>query len=248
MTAVMAIVRVTTRQLLGRRRIIGLTLLSMIAPFIFFMASGATPGRKHVEEYFGILIGFQFGIVMAVITIVVASSALGDERRQRTLSFLVVRPLPRAAIAGAKVLTAWLVSFLVTATGTIVMALIMGWRDGTWQYVAPTIIALAIGTLGYSALFVPFGYLVTRATVIGMVYVFLWELAITTPLTALAPTSVWKTTNVAFAGMVGASDFDYGPVLGNMAPGVGGTLLKFLVLSILSVTLTAVLLRRRDIH
>lgn len=247
MTALVAIVRVTTRQLLGRRRIIALSLLSMIAPFIYFMASGASGGQS-LEEYFGILVGFQFGIVMAVITIVVASSSLGDERRQQTLSFLVVRPLPRVTIAAAKLLTAWLVSFLVTATGTLTMAILKGWRDGTWEYLVPTMVALAIGTLGYAALFMPFGYLVSRATVIGMVYVFLWELAITTPLTALAPTSVWKTTNVALAGMVSDAGFDFGPTLGNMAPGAGGSIVKFLVLATISVVLTSVLLRRRDIQ
>lgn len=250
MTAVLSIVRVSSRQLLGRRRIIGLTLLSLIAPFIFFMASRATTATRTTEEFLGILVSFQLGIVMAVITIVIASSALGEELRLQTMSFLVVRPLPRWALVVGKLVTAWLVSFAVTLVGALTMAILHATRDGDWSLTVPTIVTVAIGTLGYSALFLPLGYLVKRATIVGMIYVFLWELAISTPITALAPTSIWKTTNVALAGLIAGTgvDFDFDVTIGTMAPGAGGSLVKFLVLAAVSVGLTSYLLRQRDIR
>lgn len=249
MTATLAIARVTYRQLLGRKRLIGLGLFALFPAFVFFLSSGASTGSGAINLYVEIMVGTLFAIVTPVITLIIAGAALGDERSGETVPFLVMRPIPRPLIAAAKLLTAWLSSFTIVGVGALVMAATLGVRSSEWSLIVPTMAGIFIATGMYTALFVPFGFLAERATLIGLIYVFVWELAIATAIGSFATLSPWRTGLAGFAGLVPLRINRFVPdeFLGNLLPGFGGSFTKMAVLILISVAATTLLLRRRDL-
>jgi ABC-type transport system involved in multi-copper enzyme maturation permease subunit len=95
MTAFVAITQVTVRQTLRLRRFLGLGLLSLSAAITFVLAS-LSPGQTSsnaFELFLGMSVGTFMNILVPVVTLIIATSVMGDERRDNTMSFLVLRPI-----------------------------------------------------------------------------------------------------------------------------------------------------------
>ena len=66
-------------------------------------AASRSANRGALDLELGVLLVVPlFALVIPITTLILASSALGDERRDKTLSFLVLRPISRLEIACAK--------------------------------------------------------------------------------------------------------------------------------------------------
>ena len=124
MTAFAAIVRVTLQQLTGRRKIFGFVLLSLIPAALLYFAARAREVEGLDTDLGGLVVSPFFAVVLPVIALIMAGSALGDERRDNTLSFLVLRPISRLAIATAKTLAACTASLGFALVGTVALAVV----------------------------------------------------------------------------------------------------------------------------
>jgi ABC-2 type transport system permease protein len=248
MTAVLAIARNTTRQLLGVKRLIGFGLLTLSPAFLFFLSSRNVSPSRLLDQFLGIGLGTFFIIVVPVVTLIVSASALGDERRDSTLSFIVLRPIPRWKIALAKLGSAFVASFALTGTGALAMGVMYGLRGDEWGYAVPMVVGAAIATAVYGAVFVPLGYLAERSTLLGLAYVFIWENGVAA-VTGLSSTSPWRIGYSAFYALVPESGVrqieDFG------VPGVDGgiadALTTGLIFLVLSATVITLFLKRRDL-
>lgn len=242
-----AIVRVSLRQLLGGKRLIVLLLLGAI-PAVVVWLSTANRSSTAVFEVFheGALVTL-FALVTPIVSIVLGAAALGDERRDETLSFLVVRPLPRSAITGAKLLAAWIASTIVCCLSGTLASVALGARTSEWDTLAPTLVGLTIAAGCYVAVFLVAGHLTQRAVLIGLVYLFLWETGIAFASASLANVSLFRIGLTAYVGMLPESESLLTEPLGVLAPGAGGAVVKVLVLAVVAVLASATLLRHRDI-
>ncbi len=250
MRGFVAITWLTLRQLLGGKRLLGLGLLALVPAVVTLIASSDLPDTGVIERFHDAPLGIIFLIVIPVVSLILGSAPLGDERRDGTLSFLLLRPLPRSLITGAKLFAAWVATTGVVATSGSLAAAVVGFRIGDWSYVLPTIAAIAIATLAYCAVFLLLGYITSRAVLIGLVYVFIWENGISLTSAALANVSLLRIGLSAYVGMVPAAGERYGldsEVLGAIAPGAGGAVAKVLVIAALAVATGASMLRRRDL-
>ena len=117
MTATISIVQVTARNVLGLRRMLGFGLLAAFPAFIFFLTSRQSSDVGRLENFTGSALFIFLAVVVPIISVVVAGSVLGSERRGDTLSFLMLRPLSRYSIAGAKLTSAIVASFAISAVG-----------------------------------------------------------------------------------------------------------------------------------
>lgn len=252
MTAWLTIARMTVRQVLGLRRFIGLGLLALGPAAIFFLGSSRSGTFRATETLAGATTGVFFNLIVPVITLIMASSVLGAERRDQTLSFLVLRPISRFTIAGAKLAAAFVTAFALTGLGALALGAVAVIRIDDAGYFVALLVGAAVATLAYAALFMPLGYLTERATLIGLAYVFVWENGIAGALEGLAGLSPWR---LGFAALVALTppDFDAAIVdirdfaLGSLQPGVGGSVVKVLVLAAVSVAVTGWILHRRDL-
>jgi len=248
MTGPLAIVKVTLRQLLGGRRLVVLGLLGLIPGVIVWLTtSNRSPEGVFDVYHDGGVIAILFLVVMPISSIVLGSAALGDERRDGTLSFLVVRPLPRSYITTAKLIAAWIAAATVSAMSGAFASIAVSIRASDWSTFVPTSVGLAIGAGCYTAVFIVLGHLTSRAVLMGLIYLFVWETGISFAAPALSNVSLFRIGLSAYAGLVPESQSVLAEPLGAIAPGVGGAAAKLAVLGVLAVLATASLLRNRDI-
>jgi ABC-type transport system involved in multi-copper enzyme maturation permease subunit len=254
MTAAPAIVRMGVRQVLGLKRLIGFAILALSPTLIFLISSTGPNDESDFELFLGLTLGTHFIVAVPIVTLILAASALGDERRDQTLSFLALRPISRVTIAGAKYGAAFLAPFILTGAGALGLAVTYGALSGDWGYVVPLLVGTAIATAVYAAVYLPLGYLSERSTLIGLAFTFIWESGIVSAVGSLATTSPWR---IGFSAMTAlapdrwltqlraddAIDF----ALGSLTPGVPDALLRAAIIVAAGLAITTVMLRRRDL-
>lgn len=247
MTRFLAIVQVSLRQLLGGRRLLVLALLGAIPAVVVWLSTSNRSSASVFEIYHEGGMITLFLVVTPITAIVLGSAVLGDERRDETLSFLIVRPLSRSAITGAKLLAAWLASAAVSTLSGFLASAAASLRTSDWSTLGPTIVGLAVSAGCYAAVFLVLGHLTSRAVLIGLVYLFVWETGISFAAPSLANVSLFRIGLTAYAGLLPESTPLLSEPLGSLAPGAGGAVVKLVVLGGLAVLVAASLLRRRDI-
>ena len=242
-----AIVRVTLRQLTDRKRVLGFTLLSLAPAGIFYLAA-RTGGLSTFEQGFAaILVAPFFSIVLPIVTLVLAASALGDERKDKTLSFLVLRPVRRFDIAAAKTIAAALVASAFATVGAAGIAIAYGSVGGEASVLGASVAGAVIAAFMYSGLFVLLGYAVARPTLVGLLYVLLVDNTLIALLPRLSSFSGWRIGFAATADLIPDTLGDIGSgAIGSIDPSVSGSLLQALVTVAVTVTVCAVILRRSD--
>jgi len=123
-----------------------------------------------------VVLGAYLGFVLPMFTLAYASGAIGSERESRSLIWLLTRPMPRSAIYLAKYLGTLPWCLLFSLGGFAVLGLAGGEPGRTaLRLFWPAALA---GTLALSALFHLFGALFRWPVVIGLVYVFFFEILV----------------------------------------------------------------------
>lgn len=243
-----ALVAGTLRQQLGGRRLLLLLLLGLVPAAVLgvLLADQRTViGARQAFHEAPLVI--LFFVVLPVASLVFGSGALGDERRDATLSFILLRPLPRALLATAKLMGAWLAAFVVVGTGAAAMAVVLGVHSGDWSPLGPMLLGVALSCLTYVSVFLVLGYLTARAVLVGLVYVFVWETSMTGTIPSLASVSLMRIGLSAYAGLVPIGRVYIEDILGVVQAGAGGAAIKTAVVAIVAVGMVTLLLRHRDV-
>jgi ABC-2 type transport system permease protein len=241
-----AIVRVSLRQVVGGRRWIVLSLLALLAPIVMWLSSFDLTAAQAVARYEDWPLPILLLLVLPVTCLVVGSGALGDERRDGTLSFLLVRPIPRSTITAAKLAAAWLAATLIAGTAGALAAATVAVRASTWAALLPTVVAVAVTAAAYCAVFMLLGHITSRAVLVGLVYLFVWESVVSFAAPSLANVSLSRIGLTAYVGMVPGSAQNLAEPLGSLAPGAGGAVVKAFAISLICILAGAFLLSRRD--
>ena len=246
MNAQLAIIRVTLRRLITRKRMIGFILFASIPALVVLFASTGDRGPESLAElYHNTTFAILLAVALPVIAIVNATGALGDERRSHTMPFLALKPIPRWAIALSTTIASVGATLAVALVGIGLGWLAAGSATGDWGIGRGPALAALITAIGYGTLFVPIGLLTRRATVIGLIYLFLWESSFANAVAALAPTSLGHIALQAYADLTPGLDFV--DSLGSLEPDAGKALLKVLVVALVSLAFTTWALRKRDL-
>lgn len=248
MRALRAITGATIRQVLGLRRAIIFGLAAMAPALVFLLTSQALVDEAALDRFFGMVIGLYFPLLVPIVALIISASALGDERRDGTLSFLVLRPIPRSVISGSKFLGAVLVAAGLNALGGAALAIAYAVETGSWDVVLPLVAGGIVASIVYASLFVPLGFFTDRAVLIGLAFVFIFENGIVSALSGLSTLSPWRLGLSTFAALVpdqvASQLVDIG--IANLS-GLGSALLTTVVIAALSIAATTLVLRRRDL-
>jgi ABC-2 type transport system permease protein len=248
MPAALVITTMTTRQLLGVRRMIVFGLAELAPAGVVLLMTQTLAQEAALDRFLAMVVALYFPLLVPIVTLVVAASALGDERRDGTLSFLVLRPIPRSAIALSKFSGAVIVAAGLNTFGAIALAVVYGIDSGSWDLVVPLAVGGAFASIAYAALFVPLGFFTDRAVLVGLAFVFIFENAVVSALSGLSSLSPWRIGMSGFAGLapseVAMELSDFGAV--NLS-GFGTALLRTVAIAALSVAATTMVLRRRDL-
>ena len=247
MTAARWIFRLSFRQLVQRKRAIALALLTALPGIVLAIASTSVDDDELVSLFHDLNFGLYILIGVAITGLLTASSAFGEELRASTISYVVVKPVPRWIIATAVTVAATSATLLLAGIGLAVNWIVAVITIGDAGLGLAPLVALFIEAVGYAAVFVPLGLLFSRATLAGLAYIFVWETILARALSALAPSSVAITAFSGYADFADDVHRETLDFLGNVVPGAGGAIAKVLVAYTISIGLTTLLLRRRDL-
>ncbi len=244
MRAFAAIAAFTFRKLMNRRRVLGLSSLTLLPAIIVALVGRNAGDAEQLAQ--GLMVGVLLAVAIPVVALVNSSAALGDERREHLLPYLTLKPVPRVLIVAAAFVGSVASTLVIGGTGVVALWLASGWASGSWSLGWPAIVALIATGVSYGAVFIPVGYLFRRGTLIGLIYVFFWEAILASAVTTLASSSLWRIGLAAYLGMLADPADEFLDLLGSVQPGVGGSLVKAGVLAVLSLVVTTWLVRSRD--
>lgn len=163
------------RQLARKKRLILILLLAIIPVTLAAIISSIGEGGESQEsDLVNVLLdGMLIAAIMPLITIALATRAFGDELEDRTLSYLVLKPVSRWMIVIPKLLSAIAICAPVMIISGVVTAIFIFSGDG--QAAVAVGVTLFVGVIAYATIFTWAGLISTHALAFGIVYVFLWE-------------------------------------------------------------------------
>ncbi|MGB9357461.1 MAG: ABC transporter permease subunit [Acidimicrobiia bacterium] len=248
MRAAWAITSATIRQLVGVKRAIIFGLAELAPAAVFFLLVQTMTEDAAITHVLAMIVGLYFPLLVPIVALIIASSALGDERRDGTLSFLVLRPIPRSVIALAKFAGAVLVAAGLNALGAVALGASYGIQTGSWSLVLPLAIGGIVASVVYASLAVPLGFFTNWSVLIGLVFVFIFENAVVSALSGLSSLSPWRIGLSAFSGLV---PDDVATELSDIGvaslTGTGTAFVRTVVIAAVSIGVITVVLRRRDL-
>ncbi|GAC1472399.1 MAG: hypothetical protein NVSMB9_19570 [Isosphaeraceae bacterium] len=183
MTAWWTLLRISTRQFIRGRRLLALAALLMLPTMVALLIRYYNPRfREEAGQTEEILIFYMFAQAMVPLTgLILASGLIRDEVEGQTLTYLLIRPLPRPSIYLAKLLAAWIVAATLTAVFLTATLTAIHWgADDFWGGILPGRAARiagmsALSLLVYVALFGGLSLVVRWVLPLGVAYIVLFE-------------------------------------------------------------------------
>jgi ABC-2 type transport system permease protein len=179
--ALWTVVRITlARQGRGRRLLVIAMLFTL--PIVI-----AVLGRRYDVDYKAdqvenvLIFGMIFQALVPLTALLFASGMVQDDIEEQTLTYLLIRPVPRWAIYFAKLMATFLVSVARAILFTTATLIVIHWdEEDLWKTVvlgrAPLIAALlALCLSAYVAIFGGLSLWVRRTLVIGAIYIVVFE-------------------------------------------------------------------------
>jgi ABC-2 type transport system permease protein len=164
----------TLRALLNRRRTLLLGLLGALIVVVALIYRLGDPTATEAARFTGrLLANFGVAALLPLVSVIVGTAALGSELDDGTIVYLLAKPVPRPLIVLVKLVVAWAVSALLVAL-PIVLAGVVGTGGESGLAIGYGLAAL-LGTLEYTAVFLALSLVTSRALVIGLAYVVVWE-------------------------------------------------------------------------
>ena len=170
------IARLTVRQLLGRGRtlLMGLlALLPVLVALVYRLGGEDTDQQEWAATV--LLEGLVVTTLLPLAAVVYGTAVLGSEIEDGTAVYLLAKPVSRAKIVAAKLLSSWVVTSVTVLVSGLVAGAIALAGSGGWSILLGFGVALVLGSLVYSALFVMLSVITSRALIAGLIYVFIWE-------------------------------------------------------------------------
>jgi ABC-2 type transport system permease protein len=172
MIAALPITGVTLRGLLGRRRTVLMLLLVGLPVLVAFLVRIAGSSGEADR----ILDPMIVRTILPLVALVFGTAALGAELEDGTAVFLIIKPIPRWRIIGAKMLVAaGLTIALIMPSTVLTGVLVAGTGPGSLATTFAYALAAGIGGAAYACAFVALSAFTGRALIIGLAYTMIWE-------------------------------------------------------------------------
>lgn len=170
----MTLVALTLRGLLNRRRTLLLGLIGALILLVAVIYRLSGPAEADAADFTGrLLADFGLGVLLPLVAVIVGTAAIGSELDDGTILYLLAKPIPRLLIVAVKLLVAAGVVIALVSV-PIGVAGIIG-TGGDASLGLSYALASAVGALEYAAVFLALSLVTSRALVIGLAYVVVWE-------------------------------------------------------------------------
>jgi ABC-2 type transport system permease protein len=195
------IASITLRQLLSRRRTLLLLLLGGVLVLVAGIFRLAGEEARALRFTSGLLGNLGVGTLMPVVALIFGTGAIGSEIEDGTAVYLLAKPISRRTVVISKLVVAAACSVALTSGPMLLAGVISvgGLGDGL---VIGMVAAAAIGSVLYCAVFVALSLVTSRALVLGLAYVLIWE-GVLSGLFAGTRTFSIRQQTLAFAQAIG---------------------------------------------
>jgi ABC-2 type transport system permease protein len=171
MTVMAPLVEVTLRGMLGRRRTVLLVLLAGL-PVLVALLIRVTGGRPDADRVLDTLV---VRFVMALVALIVGTAVIGSEIEDGTAVYLMVKPIARWRIALSKATVAAGLTAALVVPAVILTGILLGGRGDATTTIVGFAVACLVGGSAYAVVFLALSVLTSRAFLIGLAYVLIWE-------------------------------------------------------------------------
>jgi ABC-2 type transport system permease protein len=188
-------------QLLAGRRLIIIALLvalPLVLPAVFAAGADVEPAAFTLELFRQLVLP----VLLPVVTLTFATSSLGSELRDGTVTNLLLKPIPRPAVLAAKYLAAVVASLVVLLPAETVGHVVAAGGLGSTDLLTGMLLATLVGTLAYCALGLLLSLLMARALLVGLAYALLWEGAVVSAAPSAASLSIRGYTEGVLAAVL----------------------------------------------
>jgi ABC-2 type transport system permease protein len=187
-----AVFVLTVRQLAGSRRIwlvLALVSLPLLAGLLFQVADATATPDEFADDVTRVMLA---SAILPLVMLLLATAAFGNEVGDRTLVYLVTKPIARWRIVAPKLLASVAVGGIPVALGGALAVAVIERGDGGGALATGA--GLLAGAAAYAAIFTWAGLATRHALLIGLVYVFIWEAALAAYLDGIRFLSVRRYT------------------------------------------------------
>jgi ABC-2 type transport system permease protein len=194
------------RSLAGRRRVVALLALALMPGIVVIIATALdvvdSPNRFTARVVERLLLP----VILALVTVVLGASAIGEGREDGTILYVVATPLARLRIVVAAWLATTAVAVALVLPSALAVTIVPGAVGG--KGVVSTLLAVVLAAATYAALSVLLSLSIRHAILAGVLYVLLWEGSI-----ASFAASASRLSIAAYAKVIAARGFDVAPPL-----------------------------------
>jgi ABC-2 type transport system permease protein len=247
LSAMAALFEMTVARMVRGRRLVVLALL--------FAMPAAIAGliRYYNDSFQKAELVLVFGLVpqalVPLTALVLATGMIRDEIEEQTLTYLLIRPLPRWSVYTAKLLATVLVAWLVAAVFTVATFAVIHWGEpdpaATLRRALQTSALFGLSLLVYGAIFGCLSLVVRQSLALGVAYVIMIE-----GLFANIPFAVRKLTVMYYFRVLAerwlSLDFEVWSIDLDAAPSARDCLLVLLGAAVAATVLAAIVFTTRE--
>lgn len=165
---------VALRGLLNRRRTVLLGLFGVLLVVVAALFRTSNPTEPEAMRFTGrLLADFGLGVLLPLVAVIVGTAAIGSEIEDGTLVYLLAKPVPRVLIVVVKLLVASVVVVVLVTIPMVIGGLVAS--GGEAALPGAYALAAVVGAIEYTTVFVALSLLTSRALVVGLAYVVVWE-------------------------------------------------------------------------
>jgi ABC-2 type transport system permease protein len=165
------------RDVLRPRRLLGAAPLIVMPGLLGLLwhTAKANEAFNAVQAYDTLSGGMVFGFVLVILSVIFGTGVVSQEVEQRTLVYLLTRPVPRWRILLAKFAGALVGITAASWLSTLLLALSIFGGGMFRELVGRDLLILPIGALAYGSFFLLLAAAFNRPLIIGLGFAFGWE-------------------------------------------------------------------------
>lgn len=181
MTGQLTVLQLTIRQFLRAKSVLVVAGICAIPILLAIILRLATSDLQDWEmrDFLANAIFLEFfsATLLPLAALVLSTAALGDELEDKTLPYLMLKPMSRLRIVLEKFFGTILITVPIAWAAMMAVWLVISWGnlEATRDMVWPMLVASVAGIAGFSALFLLISLYIPRALLAGVFYVFVWE-------------------------------------------------------------------------
>lgn len=232
------------------RAVFGLSLIPALFALIYRIDPNVDQPRRFLDD---IILEIMLPSVLPLAALILATGALGDEIEDRTLPYLMLKPISRFRIVVEKLLSATVVSVPIVALGGLISFILVFTGDSgdNLDILWAIVLATAVGVLLYSSIFMLLSLLIRRAILASIIYSIVWETVLGRFIPGLRYVSIRQVVTSVYTSTVQRiepdrrADFGLGT---DNAFGLGGSIIGALVVYVVAILLSTWRLRKINIE